>query len=99
MMEYISIVVLALGIFLVITSVVGVMRFPDFYTKLHPAGITDSLGAPLILIGLAMRSGFSIFTIKVLLLICFLWITGTTASYALARSAYYKEKKGKDDAD
>ncbi|AHX04170.1 monovalent cation/H(+) antiporter subunit G [Ehrlichia japonica] len=99
MMEYLSMIILGLGIFLIITSVVGVIRFPDFYTKLYPAGITDSLGASLILIGLAMRSEFSIFTIKILLLICLLWVTGTTASYALARSAYYKDKKGKGDVE
>ena len=98
MIEYLGMIILVLGIFLVITSVIGVMRFPDFYTKIHPAGITDSLGATLILIGVAMQSGFSIFTLKVLLLICFLWITSTTASYALANSAYHSDKKGKSDA-
>ncbi|WDM85022.1 monovalent cation/H(+) antiporter subunit G [Ehrlichia sp. JZT12] len=99
MIEYFGAVILGLGIFLVITSIVGIMRFPNFYTKIHPAGITDSLGASFILIGAAMQSEFSIFTLKVLLLICFLWITSTTASYALANSAYHNDKKGKNNAD
>ncbi|AUO54670.1 monovalent cation/H(+) antiporter subunit G [Ehrlichia canis] len=98
MIEYLSMIILVLGMFLVITSVIGVIRFPDFYTKLHPAGITDSLGATLILIGLAMQFELSIVTIKILLLICFLWITCTTASYALASSAYHKDKKRENNA-
>ncbi|OUC04632.1 cation:proton antiporter [Ehrlichia sp. Wisconsin_h] len=99
MMEYLSMIILGFGIFLIITSMVGVIRSSDFYTKLYPAGITDSLGASLILIGLTMQSEFSIFTVKILLLICLLWITSTTASYALARSAYYRDKKGKGDVE
>ncbi|MGN7618533.1 MAG: monovalent cation/H(+) antiporter subunit G [Ehrlichia sp.] len=99
MMGYLGMVILGLGLFLIVTSSVGVVRFPGFYTKLHPAGITDSLGASLILFGLAMQFGFSIFTLKILLLICFLWITGTTASYALANAAYHSDRKGKNNAD
>ncbi|WP_078400104.1 monovalent cation/H(+) antiporter subunit G [Ehrlichia ruminantium] len=97
MIGYLSIIILGIGLFLIVTSVIGVMRFPGFYTKLHPAGITDSLGSALILIGVALRCELSMFTVKVLLLICFLWITSTTASYALVRAAYHNKKTGKND--
>ncbi len=81
-----------LGICLVIISSVGVIRFPDFYTRLHAAGITDSSGATLLLIGFALQNEFSINTIKIILLILIIWVANSTNSYILART-YYKVKK------
>lgn len=81
-----------LGICLVITSSIGVIRFPDFYTRLHAAGIIDSSGAMLLLIGFALQNGFSINTIKIVLLVFIIWIANSTSSYILART-HYKSKK------
>ncbi len=81
-----------LGICLIIISNIGVIRFPDFYTRLHAAGITDSSGATLLLIGFALQNEFSINTIKIILLILIIWVANSTNSYILART-YYKVKK------
>lgn len=81
-----------LGICLVIISTIGVLRFPDFYTRLHAAGITDSSGAMLLLIGFALQNEFSINTVKIILLILIIWVANSTNSYILART-YYKSKK------
>ncbi|MFP3016045.1 MAG: monovalent cation/H(+) antiporter subunit G [Wolbachia sp.] len=85
-------VLIFLGICLVIISSVGVIRFPDFYTRLHAAGITDSSGAMLLLIGFALQNGFSINTVKIILLILIIWVASSTNSYILAHT-YYKVKK------
>lgn len=83
------------GIFLlagaafVVIGNVGLVRLPDFYTRLHAAGITDTLGAGLILIGLCFLGGFSLVTIKLMFIIGFLLITSPTASHALAKSAQH----------
>lgn len=66
---------------------VGLMRMPDFYTRLHAAGITDTLGAGLILFGLMMQAGWTLVSIKLLLILLFLWFTGPIATHALARAA------------
>ncbi len=81
-----------LGICLIIISNIGVIRFPDFYARLHAAGITDSSGATLLLIGFALQNEFSINTIKIILLILIIWIANSTNSYILA-CTYYKVKK------
>ncbi|MGL9779130.1 monovalent cation/H(+) antiporter subunit G [Wolbachia pipientis] len=81
-----------LGICLIIISNIGVIRFPDFYTRLHAAGITDSSGATLLLIGFALQNEFSINTIKIILLILIIWVANSTNSYILA-CTYYKVKK------
>jgi len=65
----------------------GVIRFPDFYTRLHAAGMTDTLCALLIVVGLALQSGWSLLTLKLLLGLLFLLFTAPTATHALARAA------------
>ncbi|NSM56715.1 cation:proton antiporter [Wolbachia endosymbiont of Atemnus politus] len=81
-----------LGACLVIISTIGVIRFPDFYTRLHAAGITDSSGAMLLLVGFALQNEFSTNTVKIMLLILIIWIANSTNSYILART-YYKNKQ------
>lgn len=65
----------------------GVLRFPDFYTRLHAAGMTDTLCALLIVAGLALQSGLSLLTLKLVLVLLFLLFTAPTATHALARAA------------
>ncbi|APR98472.1 monovalent cation/H(+) antiporter subunit G [Wolbachia endosymbiont of Folsomia candida] len=84
-----------LGICLIVISNIGVIRFPDFYTRLHAAGITDSSGAMLLLIGFALQNEFSVNTIKIILLILIIWVANSTNSYVLART-YYKSKDNTD---
>jgi multicomponent Na+:H+ antiporter subunit G len=65
----------------------GLLRFPDFYSRLHAAGMTDTLCALLIVTGLALQSGWSLLTVKLLLILLFLLFTAPTATHALARAA------------
>ena len=66
---------------------IGILRFPDFYTRLHAAGITDTLGAGLILSGLMLQGGFSLVTVKLAMILFFLLLTSPTSAHALSRSA------------
>ncbi|MFW5815912.1 MAG: monovalent cation/H(+) antiporter subunit G [Wenzhouxiangella sp.] len=65
----------------------GLFRFPDFYTRLHAAGITDTLCAICITAGLVLQSGISLLTLKMLLIVLFLLFTAPTATHALSRAA------------
>ncbi|MDZ7782034.1 MAG: monovalent cation/H(+) antiporter subunit G [Halioglobus sp.] len=65
---------------------IGLLRFPDFYTRLHAAGITDTLCAFLIIAGLVMQAGLALISIKLTLILLFLLFTAPTASHALARA-------------
>lgn len=67
---------------------VGLLRFKDFYSRIHAASMTDSLGAPLILSGLILQSGFSLVSIKLLTVWIFLWLTSPASSHALAKAAF-----------
>lgn len=67
---------------------IGLLRFPDFYTRVHAAGLTDTLGAGLILIGLMFQGGLSMVTIKLALILVFILITSPTATHALVKAAF-----------
>ncbi|WP_371397532.1 monovalent cation/H(+) antiporter subunit G [Fretibacter rubidus] len=76
------------GLFFLLAGTLGVLRLPDFYTRIHAAGMTDTLGAELILLGLMVQSGFSQMTLKLLFVAFFLLLTGPTATHAVANAAY-----------
>lgn len=65
----------------------GLLRFPDFYSRLHAGGVTDTLSAILIVSGLILQSGISLLSFKLFLILVFLLFTTPTASHALARAA------------
>ncbi len=75
------------GALLGIAGGVGIHRFPDFYSRLHAVGITDTLCAAMFLIGLSLQTGLSIASLKLLLIFIFLFFSSPTATHALANSA------------
>jgi multicomponent Na+:H+ antiporter subunit G len=81
---------LGAGSFLVIVGGIGLLRLPDFYTRIHAAGLTDTLGAWLILVGLMFQGGLSLVTVKLVLVLVFLVITSPVASHALAKAAWLR---------
>lgn len=83
-----AVVLIVAGIFFVLAGTLGVLRLPDFYTRLHAAGITDTLGAELIIFGLIIQSGFTLLSLKLLLVAFFLFMTSPTATHAVAHAAY-----------
>jgi multicomponent Na+:H+ antiporter subunit G len=76
------------GVFTLIGSI-GIVRMPDVFTRLHAAGITDTLGAAGVLLGLALQAGFSLLLVKLLLMLVFLLLLNPTACHALARAALH----------
>ena len=76
------------GIFVLI-STVGMLRFPDFFTRLHAASIADTLGALLIVAGLILQAGLDLISIKLLLIFFFITFTTPTAAHALAKAALH----------
>jgi multicomponent Na+:H+ antiporter subunit G len=78
---------LAGGSVFVLTGGIGALRLPDFYTRVHAAGLTDTLGTLLILAGVILQAGLSLATVKLLAIMAFLLLTAPTAAYALANAA------------
>lgn len=84
------------GVFVFIGGV-GVMRMPDLFTRMHAASVTDSMGPPLIIVGLMLQSGATLATVKLLAVLVFLMLTSPTASNALASAALLAGTKTLDE--
>lgn len=80
-------VCLAAGAFFCVTGCLGLARLPDFYTRLHGASVTDTLGAGLVLLGLMLHAGLTLVTVKLAFIGLLLFFTSPTATHALAKAA------------
>lgn len=65
----------------------GLWRFPDFYTRMHASGITDTVAAGSVFIGLMFQFGWTLASAKLLLIMLFMLFTCPTGAHALARTA------------
>jgi multicomponent Na+:H+ antiporter subunit G len=75
------------GLFFMLVGTIGVLRMPDVYTRLHAAGMTDTLGAGLLILGMCFQTGFTLLTLRLLLVYAFLLFTSPIGTHALARAA------------
>ncbi len=87
-LDIVSWVLLVAGSVFSMIGGLGLLRLPDVYARMHAAGITDTMGAGLILAGLMVQGGFSLVTVKLILILVFLLYTSPTSTYALANAAY-----------
>jgi multicomponent Na+:H+ antiporter subunit G len=85
--EYLAYTLIAAGCFCVITSVMGLFRMPDLYTKCHAAGITDAMGMILIFSGCMILFGATFASLKIFILMIILLITNPTSTYTLTSAA------------
>jgi len=76
------------GLFFYSVGVIGLIRLPDAYSRMHATTKCDTLGSSLFLFALILYSGFSAVSLKLLLLIGFIWLTNPTAAHVIARAAY-----------
>ena len=80
-------VLLSAGGFFCIAGGVGMLRMPDFYTRVHAASVSDTLGAGLILLGLALQAGWTLVAAKLAVIGLLIFFTSPAATHALARAA------------
>jgi len=86
-MTFVGSVLMLLGAFFFLTGAVGYYRLPDFFTRMHALGKSDTLGAFLSLLGVACCTGWTLVSLKIVLVAIFILIANPTATHALARAA------------
>ncbi len=86
-MDIIAVLFILGGMFFFFTGTVGLLRFPDVYTRMHATGKSDTLGAQLILIGLAIANGWNVTSVKLILIFAFMMLANPTATHAMIRAA------------
>lgn len=79
---------LGLGAAFLLVGALGIIRLPDFWSRIHAAGIIDTAGVGFITLGLMLQAGFSLVALKLLLVAIFIFITGPTATHAIANAAF-----------
>jgi multicomponent Na+:H+ antiporter subunit G len=77
---------LLLGGLFTLTGAIGLLRLPDFYTRLHAASVTESLAAPLLIIGVMLDTGFTLDSAKLILIIVIMIVSNPTITHALCRA-------------
>lgn len=90
--EIIVYVFLITGTYLLICTAIGVLRFPDFYTRLHTVSKCLIVGSVSILAGCIVRGGISYTSLQIIIIIIFLLITNPVAMHVIAGFAYHNTK-------
>ena len=80
-------VLIAGGAFFAIVGGIGLLRLPDFYSRCHAAGMTDSAGAAGILVGLCFFAE-PLVIVKLLTVVGFIWLSSVVSTHALVKAAY-----------
>lgn len=77
-----------IGLFFVLTGALGVLRMPDVFTRLHSAGMTDTMGAGFLVLAMCLQTGWSLVSLRFVLVYAFLLFTSPIATHAVARAAH-----------
>ena len=85
------------SVFVMISAAIGVYRFSECLTRMHAAAMGDTLGLGLIILGLIVLFGFSFTTVKLVLVVAFLWTTGPVSSHLIAQMMVEKKKKREEE--
>ncbi len=96
-LEVVSWICLLVGSFFALVGGIGLLRLPDFFCRIHAGGVTDTMGAGLVLLGLMLHAWIGLpdvdvqfkflVTVKLLMISFFLLITSPTSAHALAKAA------------
>ena len=80
---------LCIGALAILVGGIGILRMPDLFTRMHAAGITDTLGAVSIILGLVLITEWSLLLVKLLLVLVFLLLLNPSTTHSLARAAMH----------
>lgn len=87
------------GSFFIVAGAIGMMRFPDVYTRMHSASVIETLGAGFLFAGLMLQAGFSQVTLKLLFILLLFFFTGPVITHALAQAALAADIKPELEED
>ena len=86
-MEILAIIFIVAGLFFLIIAAIGMIRLPDVFSRSHAISLTDSLGAFLMLIGIALHEGLGTNMLKILVVLSLLYIINPVITHATVRAA------------
>ena len=81
-----SVIFMLGGLFFFATATIGLIRFPDFFTRLHATGKGDTLAVLLCLTGMGFYEGISLTGFKIVLIAVFMFLAQPTATHAISKA-------------
>ena len=89
--DWISMLLLLLAAFFFIGGTIGLLRFPDVYSRLHALTKADNIGLGLVVLALMVQAESWDWALKLLLVWIFVMAASATNAYLIARSAIKRE--------
>ncbi len=84
---------LIIGALFCLIGSLGMIRFPDSFTRLHAASLIDTVGIGFIFLGLMIQAGFTLITVKLLIILILMFFLSSLTTHAAARAALYAKLK------
>ena len=101
LVEVLSWLCILMGSFLLLTGSLGLIRLPDFWSRLHGASISDTGGVLFLILGMMLHVTTIWVFFKLLAIAIFIFISSPTASHAIANAAFvtlgYKKRAGQEN--
>jgi multicomponent Na+:H+ antiporter subunit G len=91
--ELASWICILLGSFFTIVGTFGLVRMPEIYTRMHAASVVDTLGVGFLIAGMGLQAGFSLVTLKLMILGALFFFTGPVVTHALAQACLHEKVK------
>ncbi|MEC9369639.1 MAG: monovalent cation/H(+) antiporter subunit G [Pseudomonadota bacterium] len=88
-----SALLIGVGAFFYLVGAIGIYRMPDVFTRMHAAGISDTVGAGLMVAGMMIAAGFSLVSVKLAIILGVILFTSPVATHALAQAALHANVK------
>ena len=98
-MQLIGDIISYIGVLIMFFGIIGIYKVKNFYARILICGVIDTVGAITIIIGIAVKHGFSFFSLKLFLLIGIILFINPLITHILARSAYLGSQKDSDSGD
>ena len=86
-LDVLSWISIGAGLFFMLVGTFGILRMPDVFTRLHAAGMTDTMGAGFLILGMCFQAGLGLVLVRLIFVYAFLLFTSPIATHALARAA------------
>jgi multicomponent Na+:H+ antiporter subunit G len=86
-LDALSWIAILAGLFFMLVGAIGILRMPDVFTRLHAAGMTDTMGAGFLILGMCLQAGLGLVLVRLIFVYAFLLFTSPISTHALARAA------------
>jgi multicomponent Na+:H+ antiporter subunit G len=86
-MQLVGMIFMSVGLFFLFVGAIGVVRFPDVFSRSHAVGLTDSVGGLFTLSGLALYQGVNGNLVRVLIVLLLIYVLNPVMTHAMLRAA------------